>query len=89
MIVILSKDTERIRSNALLIKIQEMHDKMMDGEYGQEPCPEDLGCHSSIGVEAELNEHAVKRINAFHDPLDTYEGKTVMSKTRSEMQRVE
>jgi hypothetical protein len=90
MVVVLSQETRRIQSGPLLQKIEEMHRMVIDPVYGQQACPENREDSPAVAVEADLNEHAMKRINAgFHAPLDIYERRTAVPMTVHQLEQID
>jgi hypothetical protein len=90
MVVVLSQETKRIQSGPLLLKIEEMHRMVTDPVYGQQPCPENREDSPAVAAEADLNEYAMKKINAgFHAPLDIYERRTVAPMTVQQLEQID
>jgi hypothetical protein len=89
MIVVLSLETQRIRSGSLLKKLEAMHKKIGDPTYSLQPCPKERAFSPPLGAEAKLNEHAMKRINGVHGPLDIYERRTAIPMTVEQMEQID
>lgn len=87
--MLLSQETNRIRSGPLLEKLQTMHGMMGDRFYSQIPYPEERPFYPPIGVEAKLNEHAMGRINGVHGPLDVYARKTAIPMTVEQLKQID
>lgn len=67
-----------------------MHSKVKQDAYGLLPRPEKNRIRTTpVGVVAKLNEHAMKRIASFRVVLDTYKGRTVISKSSLQMKEVD
>ncbi|KAF2796626.1 hypothetical protein K505DRAFT_373045 [Melanomma pulvis-pyrius CBS 109.77] len=65
MIVVLSRDTQRIQSGPLLRKIEEIHSSVMEPDYSLLPCPESREQTPPVGIVTELSQHLMKRANYF------------------------
>lgn len=89
MIVLLTQETNRIRSGPLLKKLEAMHKKIEDPIYSQIPCPKKREFRPPIGVEAKLNEHAMGRINGPHGPLDVYKRRTAIPMTIKQLKQID
>lgn len=91
MIVVLSKDKDRIRSEALLRKIKVLHSKVTDFQYGSELRPRVNRYDEPIAVKTELKENAAKRFNHWVRYVHTYEGDGDLreAKTQIQMEQVD
>lgn len=90
MVVVLFQETKRIQSGPLLLKIKGMHRMVTDPVYGQQSCPEMRKYSPPVAAEADLNEHAMKRINAgLHAPLGIYNGKTAAPMKACQLKQID
>jgi hypothetical protein len=91
MLVVLSKARERIRSGPLLKKVEDLHSKILNPDYGHNSSPQTRIYGPPIGVRAELNENARERLMAEDNRaiLNTFRGMMARSKTNSEMKEVD
>jgi len=88
MLVVLSKRCERIRSEKLLERVQGMHAKIGNFDYGQRPNPQAREYQAPVAVEAVLDHKARKNFNRFRDMLTVHNGELLPPKTVREMGNV-
>ncbi|KAF2177160.1 kinase-like protein [Zopfia rhizophila CBS 207.26] len=88
MIVVLSKEAERIQSGPLLEKITLMDQKVVLPEYGEWPSSKRRSYPDPVAVETYLNENAAGRFKGCHNHLNQFAGDIQKGKTPVEMEKI-
>lgn len=88
MIITLSAGQSRIKSSALLERVNGMYKKVMNptDSYCQYPCPKARGPKISMPVDALLNQFASGLVNARNPEIGTHIGKTQTPKTPGQLE---
>ncbi|KAF2274429.1 kinase-like protein [Westerdykella ornata] len=92
MIIVLTPDKERIRSGALLQRIEEMHSRVSNAEKGycQTPCPQFRELTQDVAFEAELNNTAKGNVQIHKGAgLKVHRGEVRKSMGPDELQAME
>jgi hypothetical protein len=91
MIIVLKPGRERIRSNPLLARLNEMYKKVADpsDSYCQRPKPRAREVEERLPVDAQLNEDAVDLIEKRKPTLGTCKGGTDLGMTPAALEAME
>lgn len=89
MIVVLSKEKGRTKSDDLLKEIERLHQRLDQPNYGKWPSGRKEKTYPQPeAVETELNENATGRFKGIHNHLGEFGGHIQKGKTQAQMEQV-